>query len=107
MKLNLIFFNVFQENGQRKVYQWKDFFFQESKFQETKNIKITGKLIGEIEMAICAMGRIFFGTKESTFSSYIGRLRGYFNAPYTQVLYHHYQLTEDIDESSDISKSKP
>ena len=98
------FFDIFNENGRRDVYQWKDFFGEEAKFEETKDIVIPGKLHGEVEMAICAMGRMFFGTKESTFSSYIGRLRGYFNAPYTQVLYHHYQLTTDVEESSHISR---
>eukprot|EP01083_Nonionella_stella_P083407 230633_1 len=101
------FFDVFAENGRRKVYQWSDFFGPQAQFEQTKNIVIPGKLHGEVEMAICAMGRVFFGTKESTFSSYIGRLRGYMHAPYTQVLYHHYQLTRDIEESSAISRSNP
>lgn len=39
------------------------------------------KLEGCIEQVICAMGRSFFGTLESTFSSYIFRLRGYIKAP--------------------------
>ena len=39
-------------------------------------LKVPRKLVGCIEQAICAMGRAFFGTKESTFSSYIVRLRG-------------------------------
>jgi len=98
------FFKVFEDNGKRKVYRWKDFFGPQAQFEETKNIKIPGKLEGEVEMAICAMGRIFFGTKESTFSQYIGELRGYFDAPYTQTLYHHYKLTKDVEESSRISK---
>ena len=98
------FFKIFEENGKRKVYQWRDFFGDEAQFEETKNIQIPGKLHGEVEMLIGAMGRMIFGTKESTFSSYIGRLRGYLNAPYTQILYHHYQLTDDVDKSSDISR---
>jgi len=101
------FFKVFEENGQRKVYRWRDFFGEQAQFEQTKNVQIPSKLHGEIEMVICAMGRIFFGTKESTFSQYIGVLRGYINAPYTQTLYHHYPLTADIDESSKISKSNP
>eukprot|EP01084_Bolivina_argentea_P257311 433481_1 len=101
------YFKVFEENGKRKVYRWKDFFGDNAQFEQTKNVKIPSKLHGEVEMAICAMARIFFGTKESTFTSYIGRLRGYFGAPYTQILYHHYKLNENIDESSRISKSKP
>ena len=101
------FFKVFKDGGIRKVYRWKDFFGDNAKFKETKNIIIPGKLHGEVEMVICAMSRIFFGTKESTFSQYIGVLRGYFDAPYTQTLYHHYKLTKDIDKSSKISKSNP
>merc|ERR1712228_273823 len=101
------YFKVFEENGRRKVYRWKDFFGDEAQFEQTKNVKIPSKLHGEVEMAICGMGRIFFGTKESTFSAYIGRLRGYFKAPYTQTLYHHYPLTKDVDQSSKISKSNP
>ena len=101
------FFKVFEENGKRKVYRWKDFFGPDAVFEATKNVVIPGKLHGEVEMAICAMGRMFFGTKESTFSDYIGRLRGYLDAPYTQTLYHHYALTGDIEESSRISLSNP
>ena len=101
------FFDVFKDNGKHKVYRWHDFFGKNAIFEETKNIKIPNKLHGEVEMAITAMSRIFFGTKESTFSSYIGRLRGYFNAPNTQTLYHHYQCTSNIDESSKIAKSNP
>lgn len=98
------FFKVFEENGRRKVFQWKDFFGAEAKFEQTKYVEIPHKLHGEVEMVICAMARMFFGTKESTFSSYIGRLRGYLNAPYTQILYHHYQLTSDADKSEEISR---
>jgi len=101
------FFKVFEENGKRKVYRWKDFFGPEAIFEETKDVVIPGKLHGEVEMAICAMARIFFGTKESTFSQYIGVLRGYFDAPYKQLLYHHYKLTDDVDESMQISRSNP
>eukprot|EP01084_Bolivina_argentea_P218126 370215_1 len=106
-ELDANYFKVFEEDGKRKVYRWKDFFGPTAQFEQTKNVVIPGKLHGEVEMAICAMGRIFFGTKESTFTQYIGILRGYVGAPYTQTLYHHYPLTKDVEQSSQISKSNP
>ena len=101
------FFRSFEDRGQRQVYQWHDFFGPDALFEETADVRVPAKLVGEVEMVICAMGRVFFGTKESTFSDYIGRLRGYLDAPYTQTLYHHYALTSDIEESSRISLSNP
>ena len=101
------FFRSFEDRGDRKVYQWKDFFGPDALFEETRDVRVPSKLVGEVEMIICAMGRHFFGTKESTFSAYIGRLRGYLGAPYTETLYHHYALTRDIAESTKISLSNP
>eukprot|EP00467_Chlorarachnion_reptans_P004168 CAMPEP_0114508506 /NCGR_PEP_ID=MMETSP0109-20121206/12646_1 /TAXON_ID=29199 /ORGANISM="Chlorarachnion reptans, Strain CCCM449" /LENGTH=501 /DNA_ID=CAMNT_0001687463 /DNA_START=171 /DNA_END=1676 /DNA_ORIENTATION=- len=77
------FFDVFRENY--KVVQWKDYFGPTGKF---KDIKIDRKHEGLIEMAICSMGRIFFGTSLSTFSAYIRRLRGYVKAPNTGLFQH-------------------
>mmetsp|Transcript_31391 Transcript_31391/g.55220 ORF Transcript_31391/g.55220 Transcript_31391/m.55220 type:complete len:532 (-) Transcript_31391:347-1942(-) len=86
------FFNVFREEFE--VYQWKDFFGPNGKF---KDMKIERKHEGLIEMAICSMGRIFFGTALSTFSAYIRRLRGYVQAPDTGH-YQHNQLTAADDK---------
>jgi len=41
------------------------------------------KLMGAVEQVICAFGQIFLGTKQSTFTGYITRLRIYADAPQT------------------------
>ena len=104
---NSNYFKIFENDGKHIVLQWKHFFGKDAIFEETKDLYIPPKYHGPMEMIICAGARIFFGTKESTYSSYIFRLRGYLNAPYTQTLYHHYKLTSDVEESSRISKSNP
>mmetsp|Transcript_2983 Transcript_2983/g.4400 ORF Transcript_2983/g.4400 Transcript_2983/m.4400 type:complete len:507 (-) Transcript_2983:35-1555(-) len=82
------FFDVFRKEF--KVVQWKDYFGPQGKF---KHIEYSRKHEGLIEMAICSMGRIFFGTSLSTFSAYIRRLRGYVRAPDTG-LYQHSQFND-------------
>lgn len=81
------FFDVFRKDYH--VVQWKDYFGPNGKFSE---IEIDRKHEGLVEMAICSMGRIFFGTSLSTFSAYIRRLRGYVDAPDTG-LYQHSKFT--------------
>ena len=44
--------------------------------------------MGVTEQAVCAGGRVFVGTRDSTFSSYIVRLRGYVGAPDTSTYVH-------------------
>mmetsp|Transcript_4557 Transcript_4557/g.8169 ORF Transcript_4557/g.8169 Transcript_4557/m.8169 type:complete len:517 (-) Transcript_4557:143-1693(-) len=80
------FFNVFRKEF--RVVQWNDFFGRKNgKFKHMVN-EIDRKHEGLIEMAICSMGRIFFGTSLSTFSAYIRRLRGYVRAPDTGLFQH-------------------
>merc|ERR1712228_806579 len=81
----------------RMVYQWDDFFGPNGMLGDVVNRKIAGL----VEMAICAGGRIFFGTKESTYSSYITRLRGYFDAPDKNTYQHNIALTgnPEIDKT--------
>ena len=73
--------------AKHKVYRWKDF------NEQTRGVN--PKLIGLIEQAICAMGRVFVGTRDSTFSSYIVRLRGYIGAPDTGIYVHTDQYVAD------------
>ena len=47
------FFDIFEENGNRKVYKWNDFFGDKAIFKDTKYIDIPGQLHGEVEMVIC------------------------------------------------------
>merc|ERR1719189_2276350 len=78
-----------------RLFRWQDFFGPHGKF---KDVKVPRKLEGMVEMAICAGGRIFFGTRDSTFSSYITRLRGYFNAPDQHSLLHNSVYSGNIEE---------
>ncbi len=79
------FFSPFEQN--HAVYKWDDFFTPKGK-NVLVGVKIPRKLIGCIEQVICSGGRAFMGTLESTFTSYIFRLRGYANAPNTEVYFH-------------------
>jgi len=74
-------------NNEYQVYRWKDF-FTEKGGNVLSGVYIPRKLEGCIEQVICAYARIFAGTLESTFSSYIFRLRGYYHAPNTEVYFH-------------------
>lgn len=74
------FFDAFRKDY--TVVQWNDYFGKDGKLAHLRG-KIDRKHEGLIEMAICSMGRIFFGTGMSTFSAYIRRLRGYVEAPDT------------------------
>mmetsp|Transcript_4025 Transcript_4025/g.8643 ORF Transcript_4025/g.8643 Transcript_4025/m.8643 type:complete len:537 (+) Transcript_4025:1606-3216(+) len=79
------FFRPFSQDFE--VYQWKDFFGPRGNYA-LRGVDIPRKLEGCVEQAICALGRVFAGTLESTFSSYIFRLRGYYHAPNTEVYFH-------------------
>jgi len=95
------FFAAIEET--HKVYRWKDF---ESDLKEQSFDK---KLIGMIEQVICAGGRRFFGTRLSTFTGYIYRLRGYINAPDLNQYAHTVYYTGDprIDEKSVLEYGAP
>lgn len=82
------------------VYKWKDFVEPGGKMYLGDDIKMPRKYEGVIEMAVCGMGRIFFGTDTSTFTSYITRLRGYFDAPDTSTYHHNEQWTGDLKKDS-------
>ena len=79
------FFNFIEKK--HPVYRWHDFFTDKGGNVLT-NVDIPKKLIGCIEQVICAGGRRFFGTKASTFSAYIFRLRGYIQAEDTNLYLH-------------------
>lgn len=81
------------------LYRWQDFFSQKGN-NVLADIEIKAKLEGCIEQVICAMGRRFFGTKESTFSSYIVRLRGYVNAPDKNIYFHNKHYSGILSEDS-------
>ena len=86
------FFDVFRKEF--RVYQWKDFFGPGGMFEGEP---IARKHEGLVEMAICSMGRIFFGTASSTFSAYIRRLRGYVMAPNTGLFQHSEHISKGND----------
>ena len=81
------FFNAFTEVGHRTV-RWDDLVNG-----PLKGVRVPRKLVGCIEQAICAAGRRFFGTKHSTFSQYVFRLRGYYPASDSREYWHNYQYT--------------
>eukprot|EP00483_Globobulimina_turgida_P009435 UN09454 len=71
------FFQVMQK--EYTVYRWKDFFDKKSVMYLGDDVELPRKFEGVIEMAICGMGRIFFGTDTSTFSAYITRVKRNFD----------------------------
>jgi len=82
------------------VYRWQDF-FEERGGYVLKDVDIPRKLIGCIEQVICAGGRHFFGTKASTFSAYIFRLRGFIQSPDNDHLFLHVRkYTGDADHDA-------
>lgn len=82
------------------VYRWKDFVDPKSVMYVGEGVEFPIKYEGVIEMAICGMARIFFGTDTSTFTSYITRLRGYFDAPDKSTYHHNEQWTGDLEKDS-------
>ena len=81
------FFDTF--GREYSVFCWDDFFTSRSATTLSR-ADIPEKLVGPIEQVICAYGQRFIGTKLSTFSSYITRLKGYLDTGDTNV----YFLTE-------------
>jgi len=92
------FFDVFRKEF--VVRQWKDFF---GTGRPLENVKFSRKHEGLIEMAVCSMGRIFFGTSLSTFSAYIRRLRGYVKAPDTGLFQHSKKVSAGDDGKEKLS----
>ena len=52
------------------------------------DVHVPANLLGPIEQVIMASGRLFIGTRLSTFSSFVNRLRGYIGTPDTSTWYH-------------------
>ena len=87
-------------NDDCSCVRWKDFVTAGSSMYLGDDVEIPIKYEGVIEMAVCGMARIFFGTDTSTFTSYITRLRGYFDAPDKSTYHHNEQWTGDIEKDS-------
>ena len=87
------------------VYKWDDFFTEKGGNVLT-GVKIPRKLIGCIEQVICAGARAFMGTLESTYTSYIFRLRGYIGTPNTEVYFHTLKYTGDKSKDREKTFSK-
>ena len=81
---------------EHRVFQWHDF-FTEKGGNVLNGVDIPRKLEGCIEQVICAGARFFAGTLESTFTSYIFRLRGYTNAPNKEVYFHTLPYTGNVE----------
>lgn len=98
------FFDIIKNNG-HQFYRWKDFadITGSREWKETPTIR---KLEGCIEQVVCANGRIFFGTLESTFTSYIFRLRGYLNAPVKEVYYHTLKYKGEVSADRRITYAR-
>ena len=82
-------------------------------------VDIPRKLEGCIEQVICALGRVFVGTIESTFTSYIFRLRGYlqqvpllarggggFDAINTEVYFHQLRYNGEVANDRRVTYSR-
>ncbi|GBG34300.1 Hypothetical Protein FCC1311_105232 [Hondaea fermentalgiana] len=92
---NANFFEAFEK--EYEVFQWKDFFGPRGNYA-LRGVDIPRKLEGCIEQVICALARVFAGTLESTFSSYIFRLRGYYHAPNTEVYFNTLKYTGNVKQ---------
>ena len=84
------------------VVQWKDLIAPGGPLH---GYSVPRKHVGLVEQAICTMGARFIGTQYSTFSSYIGRLRTFVNAPDTRKFFHtlHYATASPME----IAKKQP
>ena len=72
-------------------------------------LEIPRMLVGLVEQAICSMSARFFGTRYSTFSSYIVRLRGFMGAPDTRSYYHTqaYTFQGKSQRDTEIARLQP
>jgi len=98
---NPTFFDAFTSKG-HDIYFWKDFFGDEAKSSLKIDEEVPRKLIGCIEQIICAGARIFFGTRRSTFTAYITRLRGYIKAPDTNAYLHNNVHNGDVQKDGKL-----
>lgn len=100
------FFDII-ENAGYQVYHWSDFNTDKGG-NVLDGVYIDKKIRGMIEQVIAAMGNRFFGTKLSTFSAFIYRLRGYmhsskipteYDVEYDTNIYYHNNKHTGITES--------
>jgi len=87
------------------IYRWEDFFTAKGKFA-FQGVEIPRKLVGCIEQVICAMGRAFMGTLESTYTGYIFRLRGYVGAPNTEIYFHTLKYSGNVEADRQVTWAK-
>lgn len=101
------FFQPFKDHG-IELFHWDDFFTSKGG-NVLKNVFIPRKLEGCIEQVICALAKVFAGTLESTFTSYIYRLRGYYHAPNTETYFHNLKYTGNVkhDRAKTYSRKPP
>lgn len=71
------------------VYTLRDFLPGGEHEAVLGDLTIHPKVTGMIEQTVCSHGRLFFGTRLSTFTAYIHRLRGYNNAIDDHNVYYH------------------
>ena len=69
----------------RKVYRWHDFVKPKGLIEPRA---VSYRIGGLIEQVICAAGRVFIGTPQSTFTGFIPRLRGYMDAADKNTYFH-------------------
>jgi len=90
------FFDVLSHDagGERQVLRWHDFVKAGGAVDPGE---VSYRLQGLIEQVVCAGSRIFIGTWLSTFSGFIGRLRGYMDAA-EKMLYFHTTFQKGLKE---------
>ena len=80
----------------KEIYRWRDFAYESGKLYDEFNkqyghvldVPKIRKLVPLIEMVVASGGKRFFGTRYSTYSAYITRLRGYIDAPDQGIYFH-------------------
>eukprot|EP00924_Labyrinthula_sp_SR-Ha-C_P002655 augustus_masked-scaffold_13-processed-gene-3.3-mRNA-1 protein AED:0.02 eAED:0.03 QI:0/-1/0/1/-1/1/1/0/394 len=87
-----------------KVVRWDEVLSEVR--EKDPEFEVPRKLEGSVEQVLCAAGDVFFGTLESTFSSYIFRLRGYMNAPSTEVYFHTLEYTGNVEQDRKVTYSR-
>ena len=86
------FFGAFEDAG-FKVLKWEDLFTDKGG-RVLAGVDVDPKVVGLVEQFICAAGRVFIGTKYSTYTSYVFRIRGYMHAPDLTQYVHNVQYTQ-------------